>query len=289
MLAILNKELRSYFYSATAYVFMGIFLLLAGLFFVMTNILGTQPNTYYTGVLSTLVFVFLLLSPVLTMKIVSEETKTKTDQLLYTSPQTITTIIVAKYLAAVILFLITLLITVLFPLILSLFGKVAALEILTAYIGFFLLGICLIAIGIFVSSLTDNQVVSAVGTFGISLCIWLLDMIQQGLPTTRVSGIIFALIIVAILVSILYSSTKNIIVSFITAIVGLGTIATIYLYKKELFEGFIVKFFSWFSLLARNTQFSMGILSLDSIIYYISFSFIFVFLTIRMIEKRRWS
>ena len=289
MIAILNKELRSYFYSATAYVFMGIFLLLAGLFFVMSNILGQQPNAFYTSVLGTMVFVFLLLSPVLTMKIVSEETKTKTDQLLYTSPQTITKIVVAKYLAAVTLFLITLLITVLFPLILSLFGKVAAMEVFTAYIGFFLLGICLIAIGIFVSSLTDNQVVAAVGTFGISLSIWLLDMIQQGLPTTRTSGIVFALIIVATLVSILYFSTKNIIVSIITAIVGLGTIATIYLTKKELFEGFIVKFFSWFSLLARNTQFSMGILSLDSIIYYISFSFIFVFLTIRMIEKRRWS
>jgi ABC-2 type transport system permease protein len=289
MLAILNKELRSYFSSASAYIFMGIFLLLAGVFFALSNILGQQPNVYYNSVLGSLNFVFLLIVPILTMRIISEESKMRTDQLLLTAPITITKIVLGKYLAAVLLFTITLLITGLYPLILSLFGNVAALEILTAYIGFFLMGSCFIAIGVFVSSLTDNQVVAAVGTFGVLLFIWILDWIQSGLPTSRNSGIVFAVLLVIIISTIIYTSTKNIYVSAITAIIGFAVTAVIFIAKKELFEGLISKFFSWFSLLERNNMFSMGVLSLNSVVYFISFSFVFVFLTIQMIEKRRWS
>lgn len=287
MLAIFNKEMKSYFASATAYIFMGIFLLISGIFFALQNVL--QSNPYYNGVLGSMNFVFLLIVPVLTMKIISEETKTRTDQLLLTSPQTVGGIVLGKYFAAVALFLITLLITVLYPLILSLYGKIGGLEILSAYVGFFLMGCCFIAVGLFISSLTDNVVAAAVGTFGALLFLWILDWIQQGLPTGRNAGIIFAVILVAILATIIYFSTKNIYVGAATVIVGAAIIAVVYLMKKEMYEGFIAKFFGWFSLIQRNQMFNVGVLSLDSIIYYISFAFVFVFLTIRMIEKRRWS
>jgi ABC-2 type transport system permease protein len=288
MLAILNKELRSYFYSATAYIFMGIFLLLAGLFFAMSNILS-QPNTYYNSVLGSLNFVFVLLSPMLTMRIMADETKTRTDQLLLTSPVSVTKVVLGKYFAAAGLFLITLLITVLFPLILSLFGEVASLEILTAYIGFFLMGCCFLAIGVFISSLTDNVVVAAVGTFGVSLFIWLVDSIKQALPSSSTSGLAFAIILTLIVCAIVYNSTKNIIVSAAVGVVGIAASVAVFIVNKVLFEGFIAKIFGWLSLLERNNMFSMGVLNLNSIVYFISFSFIFIFLTIRMIEKRRWS
>jgi ABC-2 type transport system permease protein len=287
MLAIFNKEMKSYFASATAYIFMGIFLLISGIFFALQNVL--QSNPYYNGVLGSMNFVFLLIVPVLTMKIISEETKTRTDQLLLTSPQTVGGIVLGKYFAAVALFLITLLITVLYPLILSLYGKIGGLEILSAYVGFFLMGCCFIAVGLFISSLTDNVVAAAVGTFGSLLFLWILDWIQQGLPAGRNAGIIFAVILVALIATIIYFSTKNIYVGAATVIVGASVIAVVYLMKKELFEGFIAKFFGWFSLMQRNQMFNAGVLSLDSIVYYISFAFVFVFLTISMIEKRRWS
>lgn len=287
MLAIFNKEIKSYFASATAYIFMGIFLLISGIFFALQNVL--QSNPYYNSVLGSMNFVFLLIVPILTMKIISEETKTKTDQLLLTSPQSVGGIVLGKYFAAVALFLITLLITVLYPLILSLYGKIGGLEILSAYVGFFLMGCCFIAVGVFISSLTDNQVAAAVGTFGALLFLWILDWIQQGLPSSRISGIIFAIILVLIIASIVYFSTKNIYVGGATVIIGAAIVAVVYLMKKEVYEGFIAKFFGWFSLLQRNEMFNMGVLNLSSIVYYISFAFVFVFLTIRMIEKRRWS
>lgn len=289
MLAILNKELRSYFNSATAYIFMGIFLLLGGLFFVLSNVLTSQPNAYYSSVLGNLTFVFIMILPMITMKILSEETKSRTDQLLLTSPQSITKVVLGKYFAAVILFLITILFTVIHPLMLSLFGEVAALEVFTVYIGFFLMGCCFIAIGVFISSITDSQVVAAVGTLGASLLIWLLDAVKQSLPSGRNAGMIFALILVLLICAVVYFSTKNIVVCASTGVIGIAIMAVVFLAKKELYEGFPSKFFGWFSLLERNSVFGMGILSLDSIVYYISFSFIFVFLTIRMIEKRRWS
>jgi ABC-2 type transport system permease protein len=288
MLAILSKELRSYFYSATAYIFMGMFLLIAGIFFALSNVLST-PNAYFNNVLSTLAFVFVLVSPMLTMRIMSDETKTRTDQLLLTSPQSITKIILGKYLAAVSLFSITLLITVLFPLMLSMFGKVAALETLAAYIGLFLMGCAFIAIGLFISSLTDNIVVAAVGTFGANLLIWLVDAIKSSVPSNSTSGLVFSIILVLLVVFIVYSSTKNVIVSAGTCTILAAVLIVIFVMKKTLYEGFIAKVLGWFSLLERNNALAMGVLNLNSIVYFISFSFVFIFLTVRMVEKRRWS
>jgi ABC-2 type transport system permease protein len=287
MLAIFNKEMKSYFASATAYIFMGIFLLISGIFFALQNVMNS--NSYYNGVLGSMNFVFLLIVPILTMKIISEETRSRTDQLLLTSPQTVSSIVIGKYFASVVLFAVTLLITALYPLMLSMYGKVAGFEILTAYIGFFLMGCCFIAVGVFISSLTDNQVAAAVGTFGALLFLWILDWIQSGLPAGRNAGIVFGIILVLAIAAVIYYSTRNIYVGGGTVAAGIIIMIAVYVVKKELYEGFIIRFFSWFSLLDRNQTFSIGILSLNSVVYYISFAFIFVFLTIRMIEKRRWS
>lgn len=288
MLTILSKELKSYFFSATAYIFMGIFLFVSGIVFAVANALSRSP--YFNQVLSGWVlFVFLVLTPVLTMRTLAEETKTKTDQLLFTSPQSIASIVIGKYLAAVALFGITLLSTVLFPLILSIFGKMPVSEIVSTYLGFFLMGTCFVAIGVFISSLTDNQVVAAIGTFGALLTLYIIDAIQNALPNTMVSGIIFAAILILIICFIVYSSVKNIIVTAGVFLVGALTVLALYIKNKIMFEGFIGKFFSWFSVMKRYDTFNTGIINVSSIIYYISFSFIFVFLTIRMIDKRRWS
>lgn len=287
MFAILSKEFKSYFYSATAYIFMGVFLLITGIFFAIYNLLSA--NSGYTNVLSSISFIFLILVPILTMRIISEETKQKTDQLLLTAPVTVTDIVVGKYFAAVGLFLITLLITVINPLILRLFGDIEVAHIIGSYIGFALLGSCFISVGIFISALTDNQVVAAAGTFGALLILWIIDGVSQSLPTTSISGAVFALILLALLCLIIYNATKNVYVTAIIAIIGLGAIGGVFFFNKALFEGFTVKFIGWLSLLKRYDKFSMGILDVSSIVYYITFSFTFVFLTIRMIEKRRWS
>lgn len=278
--------MKTYFSSLTGYIFMGFFLILSGIFVSLYNLYTGSPD--YNKVLSSINFIFLFLVPVLTMRLMSEEQKQKTDQLLLTSPLSIWDIVLGKYFAAVGVFALTLLITCIYPIILSFFGKLAVAKIIGGYIGFFLLGCAFISIGLFVSSKTDNQVISAVVTFGVLLFIWLLDAIQQGLPTGTVSGIIFAGAIVAIITLFVHSATKNRTVSITTAIIGGAIIAIVYFVNQSVYDAFIINFFGWFSLLQRYEGFAMGVLSLSPIIYYITFSFAFLFLTVRGIDKRRW-
>lgn len=287
MLAVFNKELKSYFTSAAGYIFMGIFLLISGIFFVLVNLV--QGNSEYNLVLEDITFIFLLLVPILTMKILSEEKKNKTDQLLLTSQVSVWDIVMGKFLAACTLFLVTLCITGIYPLILKIYGTIAGGEILCSYIGFFLMGCAFISIGVFVSSLTENQMISAALSFCILLMLWISDWIKQSISSTLRSGLIFSIIIAALITLAVYYAVKNIYVTFFTGAAGALIIGIIYFTNKNLYEGFIVKFLGWLSLLSRYDEFVNGILSFNSAIYYVSFAFVFLFLTTRMIEKRRWS
>lgn len=287
MKAIFNKEFKSFFNYPIGYIFMGVFLLISGLFFTMYNLL---PNSsYYINVLDSITFVFLFLVPILTMRSIADETKDRTDQLLLTSPLKVWEIVLGKYFASVLFFFVTLLITGIYPIILAFYSDVAMAPIITAYIGFGLMGAAFISVGVFISSLTDNQVIAAVGTFGALLIIWIIDGVTQVMPTSRASGIILAVILVCALTLIIYYSTKNIYISGFTNIVGIATVIIINIVNVNLFEGFTSRFFQWFSLLNRYEPFVMGLLNVSSIVYYITFSTAFVFLTIRVIDKKRWS
>lgn len=194
-----------------------------------------------------------------------------------------------KFLACCTLFLITICVTIIYPAILKAYGTVAGGEILCAYIGFFLMGCALISVGIFISSLTENQIISAVLSFGILLMLWISDWIKQSFSNTLRSGIIFSIVIAGLVTLAVYYTVKNVYVTLLTGAAGAAVICAVYFKNKSLYEGFIQKFFGWFSLLSRYDMFANGVLSLNSVIYYISFAFVFLFLTVRVIEKRRWS
>jgi ABC-2 type transport system permease protein len=288
MLAVFKRELRAYFTSSTGFIFMGFFLLLSGFFFAMTNLFPASPD--YNSVLGSITFIFLIVVPILTMRLMPDDKRQRTDQLLFTSPTSLTGIVLGKYFAAVSVFVLTLLITCIYPIILSFFGNLATWEIVGGYIGFLLLGSAFISIGLFISTLTENQVIAAVITFSALLFMWIIDWVAQGLPTDKTSGIIFAGIIVLALGAFVYFNTKNIYVGVATTLVGaIIIVLTYFLADKYFFDGFIVRAFEWFSLLKRYEEFQIGILSLSPIAYYITFSAAFVFLTIRVLEKRRWS
>lgn len=174
MLAIYKRELQSYFYSPLGYIFIGFFMLMAGLFFVLFDILSQSAD--YVSMLGSIWFQFFIILPlsILTMRLLSEERKNKTDQLLLTSPLTITSMVLGKYFAAVTVFLVSLIVSFMFPMILSMLGNPSLLEIAAGYLGFFMMGSALIAVGLFISSLTENQVVAAVATFGVLLALWLM-------------------------------------------------------------------------------------------------------------------
>lgn len=287
MLAVFKRELRSYFNTPIGYIFMGAFLGIGGIFFALINLFGRSPD--FTSTLGNITFIFLLTVPILTMRLLSEDRNKKTDQLLLTSPLSLSGIVLGKYFAAVFVFLASLLITALYPLVISLYGVLAGWEIFGSYIGFFLMGAAFISVGLFISSLTENQLIAAILTFVALLMNYLIDGLMQIVPTSTTSGIIFVALVMLALAALIYTSTKNAYIGLLWVLVGGGAIALVGVLNASLYEGLIVKVLSWVSLLDRYNEFSLGILSLSPIIYYLTFSAIFVFLTVRTQEKRRWS
>lgn len=288
MIAVFIRELRAYFQGIIGFVFMGFFLLISGLFFTAMNLLPSSPE--YNNVLASITFIFLIVVPILTMRLFTEEVRQRTDQLLLTSPLSLTGIVLGKYLAAQAVFVMTLVITCIYPILLSTvtLGRIALAHIIGAYIGFFLLGSAFIAVGLFVSSLTDNQVIAAVVTFGALLLMWILDIIQQAVPSDQTAGLIFAAILAALVALFVYLTIRNWIVTILTILAGAALLVILFIVDAKGYEGLIVRFLQWFSLLKRYGEFSQGVLSLSPIVYYISFCTAFIFLTVRVIEKRRW-
>lgn len=287
MLAVLSRELRSYFLTPIGYIFMSLFLLISGIFFAYSNLFTMTSK--FAPFLSSIVFIFLLCVPILTMRLMTEEMKQKTDQLLLTSPLGVTEIVLGKFFAAFLFFVITLLITVLYTVIISIYGFLDTWETVNAYIGFVLLGGCFISIGLFISTTTENQVVSAIVTFVVLLVIWIVDLLKQAVPSDMISGIIFAAVLAALVVLWVFFSSRSFSLTILTAIIGVGVIVVLFLVEKDIFLGLFVRALAWISLIERYQDFSMGILKLDAVIYYLSFTGFFLFLTVRLIEKRRWA
>ena len=205
--AIFRKEMRTYFTTISGYGFLGFFALITGYFFIGQNIVGSSAN--YNDTLTGSMIMFLILVPVLTMRLFAEESRQKTDQLLYSVPIKVTSIVTGKFLAAVCLYFIALVITLVFPVALSAFGNVDWGMTLTGYLGYFLMGMCLISVGLFISVLTDNQIVAAVSTFAVVFVLFMMDNITSSLPATIFSSLIFAGIVVIVLSVMVYSSTKS--------------------------------------------------------------------------------
>ncbi len=188
MLAIWKREVQNYFLTPIGYVFMGIFLLVGGVLFFVSNI-GNMSSDLST-MFGDLSYLVMLLVPILTMKLLSEEKRNKSDQLLLTSPRSIWDIILGKYFSACTVLLATMVITLVNVLIICVYStEVHAGLIISNYLGFFLLGCAYIAIGTLMSALTENQVSAAVLTLGVNL---LLQLIESILPQiTLPAGIDF--------------------------------------------------------------------------------------------------
>ena len=287
MLAIFKRELKAYFLTPIGYLYMGLFLLLTGIFFFFDNILPSR--SHFAGFLGGIVLIFLFAVPLLTMRLVSEEKKQKTDQLLLTSPVSITGIVCGKFLAAMTVYCATLLVTASYAVVISVYGDFQVWEVLGSYIGFIFLGACYISVGLFLSTVTENQFTAAFLTFFVLMLIWILDPISRVVPTDTRSGVISSAVLLALVLLFLFFNTRNWVIVAGVAIIGSLAIAGIYLFRQNIFFGFIRSLINWFSLNSRYEPFSMGLLKIDTLLYYASFSGLFLFLTVRLIEKRRWN
>ena len=287
MKAIYKREIKMYFSSMIGYVFIAFFVLITAVYFSLQNILSLSPDFQY--VFSSVIMMFLILAPMLTMRLLSEEKKQRTDQLLLTSPVSIPAIVLGKYLAAVTVFLISLVITGIFPVILSFFGTVAVAQILGSYIGFFLLGSAFIAVGLWISSITDNQIVSAVATFVAVFLLLMVETIIKAASGSESFSLMFAGVIALLIALYVYYNTKNTEISITVFIVEAAVLLILYFVKRSIFTGLAGKFAMMFAVLTRFNSFAMGLLDVSSIVYFISFIAVFLYFTVRVIEKRRWS
>jgi len=287
MFAIFKRELKAYFLTPIGYLFMGLFLLLTGVFFFFDNILG--QSSQFIGFLGSMLLMIIFIIPLLTMRLFTEEKRQKTDQLLLTSPVSITGIVCGKYLAAMAVYCLTLLVTVSYAVVVAIYGDLETWGTVGSYLGFIFLGACYISVGIFVSALTENQLIAALITFFALMFIWLLDPISQTIPSDTRTGIICAIVLLVALLLFIYLNTRNWVIVLAVALLGALVIGGFYLFNRSVFFGFIQRFLGWFSLNRRYTPFTMGLLKFDALLYYASFSGLFVFLTVRLIEKRRWN
>lgn len=234
MRAIWKREVQAYFYQPIAYVLIGLFFLIASFYFTFGTV--SYGRAELNSLFQNFIFLFTVIIPILTMRLLTEDRKNGTEVLLVTSPASISQIVVGKFLAAFTVFLVMFASTLIYLIVLLILGgKPEVPMLIGGYLSFILIGASFISVGIFASSLTESQIVAALISFAILLFINLLDII-----TSLTSGI-------------------------------------------------IAKILDAFSLMSRYQDMNMGILDFTSIIYYLSFTAVFLFLTTRVIDKRRWS
>lgn len=233
--AIFRREVKAYFTSPIAYIFMAAFYIYTGIYFVNYNMAGGTADTSY--MFSSAFVIMMVLIPLLTMRLFTEEKKQRTDQCLLTAPVSLSGIVYGKFFAATCIFLCG--IAIYIPYILVLYSVSGAVEWATVggtLFALLLLGAAFISIGIFVSSLTESQVVAAIVTFVINMFFYMIDMLAGNFQNETLSNILTS-----------------------------------------------IGFFT------RYSEFTTGIFNLGGILFFATVIFIFNFLTVRVLEKRRWS
>ncbi|XOQ43105.1 MAG: ABC-2 family transporter protein [Clostridium sp.] len=233
MKAIATKELRSYFLSPIGYVFVGVILFLFGLYYYQVIRIGS--SSYLPDVYGTMFFWSMAFLPILTMRSFSDEIRNRTDQGLLTAPIGVGSIVFGKFLGSFFVFAITMGLSLIPVIMISFFGSPDWATIFGTVIGSLLYGAAMISIGIFISSLTQSQIVAAISTFGVSILLLMIDQIGNFVTSSAVT-----------------------------------------------------KFFSWISFNTRYQPFTSGIFNLSSIVFFLSVVAVFVFLTARKLESRRW-
>lgn len=288
MLAIYKKELRQYFNSMIGFVFLAFFLVIIGIYTWAYNLSSGLGNFEVT--LGGISFMYVLLVPILTMRIVAEENRQKTDQLLYTAPVSLTKIIVGKYFAVLTLFSCAFIPICIYPLIIHMYGTdVRLAPAYSSIIGFYLLGAATIAIGLFISSLTESHVIASVVSFITLLLTFLLSNITGMLPTEAISQCVMIAVLWLVICLVFYHMMNNVTVLVMMAVIGEAAIWIIYAVKSSLYESLLTNILNTLALSTRFDDFSLGILNYDAIVYYVSIAFLFVFLTIQMIKKKRFN
>ncbi|MDR1669776.1 MAG: ABC transporter permease subunit [Oscillospiraceae bacterium] len=239
MLAIFKRDFKAYFTSPIGFLYLGSYILVLNLYFYLANLNAAYPTNSLGSVFSFMLLVMMFLTPILTMRVFSDEYRQKTDQLMLTSPVKLSGIVIGKFLSSLAMFLCLLVLTLLWPATIAIVGQNNMAEVLGNYLGMICIGAAYISMGVFISSLTENQVIAAVGSLGLFVGLYLLELLTVSLSTTL--------------------------------------------------PGWALAALRFVSIFGRYSDISAGLLALDDFVYFLSISAVFLFLTVRVLEKRRWS
>ena len=287
MSAVFKHELRMYFRSLTAYVFGAFLLVFVGLGAMLYNIQAAVSNFEFVLSFSSLGFVVIV--PILTMRVIAEEKKQKTDQLLYSLPITTTQVVLGKYLALLVMYLIPMAVICVYPLIFAQFGDVYLLTAYGSLFAFYLMGAALIAIGVFISSLTDNQGFAA----GIGIAVILLNYysvsLSEYVSSTAFGSVVALLVLALILGSVIHHLTGNENFAFGVCILSMAVIFVSYMLNSSMFEGLLPSIMEKLSLFDRFSSFVNGVFDMTSVVYDLTVIVFFLFLSVQSLEKRRYN
>ncbi len=287
MIAVLKHELKLYFHSLTAYVF-GAFLLVAvGLGSMLYNLNAAVSNFEYVFSYGSLAFVVIV--PILTMRVIAEERKQKTDQLLYSLPITTTQVVLGKFLALLLVFLIPLCVIALYPLMFSRYGEVYLLTSYGTIAAFFVMGAALIALGIFISSLTENQGFAAGMGIAVILFNYFSVSLAEYVSATAMGSIIALFMLIVLLWFLIRHITKNENLAYAVGFALMIALTAMVWIDLDAFEGLLPDIMTTLSLFERFDVFISGVFDLTGITYFLSVIALFLFLSVQSLEKRRYN
>ncbi|MCH1978635.1 ABC transporter permease [Lawsonibacter sp. OA9] len=287
MIAVWKHELKNYFHSLTAYIFGAFLLAFIGLGALRYNIQAAVSN--FEFVLSYGCLIFVVIVPILTMRVIAEERRQKTDQLLYSLPITTVQVVLGKYLALLVVYAVPLCLISLYPLIFSQYGDVYLPTSYGSILAFLVLGAALIALGMFLSSLTDNQGFAA----GIGIAIILFNYysvsLSEYVSSTAFGSMVAICVLILALWGIIRYLTKNETLAYGVSFLLLAVTVVAYQMDAASFEGLLPKIMTQLSLFERFYVFVNGVFDMTAIVYYVAVIVFFLFLSVQSLEKRRYN
>lgn len=287
MTALLKKELKSYFSNMITYIFIAFMLIVVGFFSTYYNF--NYGLSSFSAVFYSCYFIALILIPFLTMRMFALEKQNRTIELLYSLPIKTSSIVLSKFTATVIIFALPILFFCLYPVILGLFGEINYLLDYTCIAAFFLMGVALISVGMFISALCETQGVAAIVGFAALLFIYLMPDVSGMMPTLPLASVVAFTVVIVLVALLVYRMTMSLNTSVAVAAILNIIMWIIYFINKELFSGLFARMIDRLSLFTALAPFLNGMFDLGGILLYISVSFVFVFLTVISLEKKRYS
>ena len=287
MTAVWKREIESCYKSITGWLLAAFLLIFAGIYCMAYNLSGYTAR--FEHVLAAISFIYLIAVPIISMRVLAEEKRQKTDQLLYSLPVRLSSVVIGKYLGMLVVLAFPVLILALYPLILSQFGNIQFATAYGALFAFFLLGACLLSVGLFISSVTESQVAAAVITLVTMLLLYFMNGLASFLSSEASVSLVALMLLVVVFAVVLQLLAKNPVISVLAAVLGCGALYLWYAGNPSFFSGLFAGMMQSVSVFDRFDAFVDGVFDLTAVVYYLSIIGVFLFLTVQSMEKRRWN